>query len=56
MIGDTEFDVAMARAIGMPALGVVCGVHEHDRLLQAGATAVVDDVRAVRAWLAQRPL
>ena len=51
MIGDTEYDVGMARAIGMPALGVGCGVHEAGRLLRAGAAAVLEDVRAVPAWL-----
>ena len=51
MIGDTEFDIAMARAIGMPALGVACGVHEHDRLRDAGAVAVLESVKAVPAWL-----
>jgi phosphoglycolate phosphatase len=55
MIGDTEYDMAMARAIGMPGLGVACGVHLPERLLQAGATAVVDDVAAIPAWL-QRQL
>jgi phosphoglycolate phosphatase len=51
MIGDTEFDVAMARSLGMQALGVATGVHEPGRLLTAGAAAVVEDVRAVPAWL-----
>jgi phosphoglycolate phosphatase len=51
MIGDTEYDIAMARALGMPALGVACGVHEPGRLLQSGAAAVVDDVRALPVWL-----
>jgi phosphoglycolate phosphatase len=51
MIGDTEYDVAMARALGMPALGVACGVHAPERLLQAGAEAVLETVRAIPAWL-----
>ncbi len=54
MIGDTEYDMAMARAIGMPALGVACGVHEPGRLLDTGAAAVIDDVRAMPAWLRER--
>ena len=52
MIGDTEYDMAMAHAIAMPALGVTCGVHEPARLLDAGALALVNDVGAVPAWLA----
>jgi phosphoglycolate phosphatase len=51
MIGDTEYDMAMARAIGMPALGVVCGVHEPERLLQSGAGALIEQVRDLPAWL-----
>lgn len=51
MIGDTEFDVAMARACGMPALGVSCGAHEGERLLRAGAQALVEQVRYLPAWL-----
>lgn len=51
MIGDTEYDVAMARALSMPAVGVVCGVHEGGRLLQAGALALIDAVRHLPEWL-----
>lgn len=51
MIGDTEYDAAMAASIGMPALGVACGVHAPDRILRAGAHAVVDGVPALPAWL-----
>ena len=52
MIGDTEYDVAMARACGMPVLGVSCGVHECERLLQAGALALIEQVRHLPEWLA----
>ncbi len=51
MIGDTEYDMAMARAIGMTGLGVACGVHEPARLLRAGASAVIDAVADVPSWL-----
>lgn len=51
MIGDTEYDVAMAAAVGVPALGVACGVHAPVRLLAAGARAVIDDVSALPRWL-----
>lgn len=57
MVGDTEFDLAMAAALGMPALGVSCGVHAPQRLLQAGARALLEDVAALPDWLAaQRAL
>lgn len=51
MIGDTEYDVEMARALGMPALGVSTGVHEPGRLLRAGALGVIGHVRGVPDWL-----
>ena len=54
MIGDTEYDAAMAASIGVPALGVACGVHAPDRILRAGAHAVVDGVHALPAWLGRR--
>ncbi len=51
MIGDTEYDIAMAVALGMPALGVSCGVHEAGRLHTAGACAVIESVAALPRWL-----
>ena len=54
MIGDTEYDVAMARAIGMPALGVACGVHDAGRIRAAGALAVIESVRELPGWLLSR--
>jgi phosphoglycolate phosphatase len=51
MIGDTDYDVAMARTLGMPALGVTCGVHDPVRLEAAGAMALLPDVSAVPAWV-----
>lgn len=40
MIGDTQYDVAMARTIGVRAIGVDWGYHTPDELLAAGAEAV----------------
>ncbi len=51
MIGDTEYDAAMACAIGMPAVGVACGVHAPQRMLRAGAHAVIESVRELPVWL-----
>ena len=51
MVGDTEFDVAMARALGMDAVGVTCGVHPPERLVAAGALALLPDVAALSGWL-----
>ncbi len=51
MIGDTEYDMAMARAAGIPALGVACGVHDTGRLRTAGAVEVIADIMQVPIWL-----
>ena len=40
MIGDTAFDMAMARTAGCRAIGVAWGYHAPDELLEAGAEAV----------------
>jgi phosphoglycolate phosphatase len=41
MVGDTTFDVEMARAAGIRAIGVGWGAHEGDELVEAGAELVV---------------
>ena len=40
MIGDTSFDMLMANAAGVPALGVGWGYHKPDELFAAGARSV----------------
>ena len=42
MIGDTAFDMAMARNAGVGAIGVAWGYHARDRLAAAGAHAIVE--------------
>ena len=42
MIGDTSFDMAMARAAGVTAIGVAWGYHEPRELRDAGAHHVAD--------------
>lgn len=42
VIGDTSFDMEMARAAGATAVGVSWGYHEPEELWQAGAHAVID--------------
>ncbi len=43
VIGDTMYDMEMARAGGVAALGVAWGYHEAEELLAAGAMAVASD-------------
>ncbi|ROS00068.1 phosphoglycolate phosphatase [Sinobacterium caligoides] len=42
MVGDTEYDLAMAKAAGIKSLGVSYGVHPVKRLLSCSPLAVVD--------------
>lgn len=43
MIGDTSFDMEMARAANVRAIGVAWGYHTSDDLMLAGAQAVASD-------------
>lgn len=51
MIGDTVFDIGMARSAGTHAVGVSWGYHEPDELTAAGAHALVDHFRDLPATL-----
>lgn len=42
MIGDTTYDIQMARAAGAGAIGVTWGYHSPDELQDAGADVIVD--------------
>ncbi len=54
VVGDTEYDMQMARNAGVDALGVSHGVHGPDRLLAQGAIACFDDLSALSDWLLKR--
>lgn len=43
MVGDTAFDMAMARSAGVGAIGVAWGYHSTERLAEAGAHTIVTD-------------
>jgi phosphoglycolate phosphatase len=51
MVGDSTFDMAMAGAAGIGAIGVSWGYHRPEALREAGAEAVVDSYAALRAHL-----
>lgn len=42
MVGDTVYDIELARAAGVASIGVTWGYHEPDELRAAGATAMLD--------------
>lgn len=53
MVGDTVFDVEMARYAGVGALGVAWGYHPPEVLARAGAHEVIDDYRALDGAIAR---
>lgn len=51
MIGDTRYDLEMARRLGMPSIGVEWGVHKKDVLADYDPHAVVSSVGELRRVL-----
>jgi phosphoglycolate phosphatase len=51
MVGDTAFDMEMARVAGVEAIGVGWGYHPRDRLIAAGADCVAETIADLRARL-----
>ena len=54
MIGDTSYDIAMARAAGVRAIGVGWGYHPPAELIAAGAQSVAQDAAALFDLLEDR--
>ena len=53
MIGDTEFDLLMARAAGASALAVTWGAHPTARLRAHDPAGCLDSVEQIPLWLEQ---
>jgi phosphoglycolate phosphatase len=51
MIGDTDFDMAMAEAAGVRAIGVAWGYHDAHELLAAGAEFVAETPAELTEYL-----
>jgi len=51
MVGDTSFDLDMARSIGMDAIGMTHGAHESSILLASGAKALCRDLSELLDWI-----
>ena len=51
VVGDTEFDVEMARRAGSPALGISWGAHPPERLRRAGVLGLLEDIAELPDWL-----
>jgi len=51
MVGDTEYDMQMAKNAGVDALAVCYGVHAPERLLKHGPLDCLPDLRDIPSWL-----
>ncbi len=51
MIGDTSYDMAMARAAGVTAIGVAWGYHEAEELVAAGADFIAEHPRDIISFV-----
>lgn len=51
MVGDTEYDLEMARSIGMDRVGVTYGVHAPARLAASQPVWMADNVEMLFDWL-----
>ncbi|VUD48199.1 Phosphoglycolate phosphatase [Thalassocella blandensis] len=50
MIGDTEYDMAMAAELGMPRIAVSYGAHHIDRLKTYAPAMCIDDFSQILEW------
>ncbi|MEH6822578.1 MAG: HAD-IA family hydrolase [Motiliproteus sp.] len=55
MVGDTEYDLAMAVTAGMVSIGVSYGAHRPQRLLKHSPQRIVDHFSELEQWLEARP-
>ena len=53
MVGDTSFDLDMAKAIGMDSVGMTHGAHEREILLASGAKALSQNLNELLDWIKQ---
>lgn len=53
MIGDTEYDLGMAKAIGMDSIAVSYGAHQIDRLTQYEPVLIANKFADIENWLQQ---
>ena len=56
MVGDTEYDMHMARQAGVHPVAVSYGVHERQRLMQYRPLVCLDNVSELIDWLAEQGL
>jgi phosphoglycolate phosphatase len=49
LVGDTTYDMAMARAGGIDAVGVAWGHHTREELIAAGASRIIESFAELEA-------
>ena len=54
MVGDTEYDLAMAVSAGMVSIGVSYGAHHPERLLKHSPQRIIDNFSELEHWLETR--
>jgi phosphoglycolate phosphatase len=54
MIGDTAYDLEMARNAGVACVAVASGVHDRERLLEFDPLALLESTAELPDWLADR--
>jgi phosphoglycolate phosphatase len=54
MIGDTAYDMEMARNAGVATVAVSCGMHDSRRLLEFNPLALLASIAELPAWLSTR--
>lgn len=52
VVGDTEYDLEMARRAGARSLAALYGVHERERLLRQNPVGCLSAIEALPGWLA----
>jgi phosphoglycolate phosphatase len=53
MVGDTTYDLDMARNAGVDGVGVLTGGHDREALAASGAVACLDRLSDLPVWLHQ---
>ena len=51
MVGDTEYDLMMAKNAGVDSVGVSFGVHDVERLKKCGPIAIIDALPELLEWM-----
>ena len=51
LVGDTPFDVAAGKALGVPVIGVAAGKFGEKELLESGATRTAADYSDLDTWM-----